>query len=144
MRAPRASLLSRVAPAVTVAVLAAGGMLATAGAAAAAQNGGHGHAKLATTLHISNKAVARNHHHSDVLTGVLRSHRKAVAGETVTLESRTGAHRKWAVVSSGSTGTDGTVSFTITAPAKTTQFEMVFAGDSTHRKSHSNVITIKK
>ncbi|SRR5712691_2800551 len=143
MRPTRASLLSRVGPAVTVAVLAAGGVLATAGAASAATDG-HGHAKAATTLHISNKAVAHNHHHADVLTGVLKSHRKAVAGETITLESRAGVHRKWAVVASGTTGTDGSVSFTITAPTKTTQFEMVFAGDSTFRKSHSNVITIKK
>ena len=143
MRATRASVLSRAVPAAAAAAVAVGGVLATAGAASAAP-GGHGHAKLATTLHISNKPVAHNHHHSDVLTGVLKSHRKGVAGEAITLESRTGAHRKWAVAGSGTTGADGSVSFTIAAPAKTTQFEMVFAGDSTHRKSHSNVITIKK
>ncbi len=144
MRATRASLLSRVGPVIAAGVLAAGGMLAAAGAASAATPGSHGHAKLATTLHISNKAVARNHHHADMLTGVLRSHRKGVASETVTLVSRAGAHRKWAAVSSGTTGADGSVSFTVAAPAKTTQFEMVFAGDTGHRKSHSNVITIKK
>lgn len=142
MRAVRASLLARVGSAAGVAVLATGGVLATAGAASAAT--GHGHAKLPTTLHISNKAVAHNHHHADALTGVLRSHRKDVAGETVTLEARSGAHRKWAAVGTGTTGTNGSVTITIAQPTKTTQFEMVFAGDSTYRKSHSNVISLKK
>jgi len=144
MRAVRASLSARVGSAAAVAVLAAGGVLATAGAASAAPGHGHGHAKLATTLHISNKAVARNHHHADALTGVLRSHRKGVAGETITLDSRAGVHKKWAVVATGTTGTDGSVTFTIAAPTTKTQFAMVFAGDSTYRKSHSNVITLKK
>jgi hypothetical protein len=125
-----------------VAVLATGGVLATAGAASAAA--GH-HAKLLpTTLHIANKAVARNHHHADALTGVLKSHRNGVAGATVTLEARAGVHRKWVAVTTGTTGTSGSVTFTLTAPAKTVQVEMVFAGDSAYRKSHSNVITLKK
>lgn len=143
MRAVRALLLARVGPVAAMAVLAAGGVMAAAGAASAASDS-HGHAKLATTLHISNKVVAHNRHHSDVLTGVLRSHRKGVAGETVTLDSRAGVHRKWVVIATGTTGTDGSVTFTLTAPTKKTQFEMVFAGDSTYRKVRSNVITLKK
>jgi hypothetical protein len=142
MRAVRVSGRARVGAAAAAAVLATGGGLAAAGAASAAP--GHGHAKLPTTLHISNKVIARHHHHGDALTGVLRSHRKGVAGETITLEGRAGTHRKWIVVTTGTTGTDGTVTFTIWKPTKTVQFEMVFAGDSTHRKSHSNVISIKK
>ncbi len=142
MRAVRASLLARVGSAAGVAVLATGGVLATSGAASAAA--GHGHAKLPTTLHISNKVVAHSHHHADALTGVLRSHRKGVAAETVTLQDRAGKHRKWVVVATGTTGSDGSVTFTITAPTVKTQFEMVFAGDSTYRKSHSNVISLKK
>jgi hypothetical protein len=141
MRAVRASLPARVGSAAAVAVLATGGVLAAAGAASAAA--GH-HARLPTTLHIANKAVARNHHHADALTGVLKSHRKGVAGATVTLEARAGVHRKWIAVTTGTTGTGGSVTFTLTAPAKTVQVEMVFAGDSTYRKSHSNVITLKK
>jgi hypothetical protein len=142
MRAVRASLLARAGSAVAVAVLTTGGVAAAAGAASAAA--GHGHAKLPTTLHISNKLVARNHHHADALTGVLRSHRKAVAAETITLQDRAGAHRKWIVVGTGTTGAAGSVTFTIAPPAKKTQFEMVFAGHSTYRKSHSNVISLKK
>lgn len=142
MRAVRASLLARVGSAAGVAVLATGGVLATAGAASAAA--GHGHAKLPSKLHISNKVIAHNRHHADALTGVLRSHRKGVTAENITLQDRAGAHRKWVVVATGTTGADGSVTFTITAPTVKTQFEMVFAGDSTYRKSHSNVISLKK
>src|SRR5215472_3172658 len=81
MRATRASLLARAGSAAAVAVLAGGGVVATATAADAAS---HGHALHATTLSIKNKAIAHNHHHADAVTGVLRSRRKPVAGETVT------------------------------------------------------------
>ena len=49
-----------------------------------------------------------------------------------------------AAPATGTTGTDGSVTFTIAAPTMKTQFAMVFAGDSTYRKSHSNVISLKK
>ena len=45
-------------------------------------------------------------------------------------------------MATGTTGADGSVTFTV-APTARTQFKMVFAGDSTYRKSHSNVITLK-
>ena len=139
MRAVRAFLLARVGSAAGVAILATGGVVTAAGAASAAI----GHAKLPTTLHISNKVVAHNHHRADAFIGVLRSHRKAVAAETITLEGRAGAHRKWAVIGTGTTGADGSVTFMVTLPTKKTQFEMVFAGDSKYLKSHSNVILLK-
>ncbi|HKD90129.1 MAG TPA: hypothetical protein VKB62_16485 [Streptosporangiaceae bacterium] len=139
MRATRASLLARVGSAAAVAVLAGGGVIATTTAADAAS---HGHAKQPTTLSIKNKAIAHNHHHADAVSGVLRSHRKAVAGESVTLDSRTGKKPRWAAVGTGTTGTDGSVSFTV-APTTRTQYKLVFAGDSTYRKSHSDVITLK-
>jgi len=139
MRAIRASLLTRVSSAAAVAVLATGGVMATATAASAAK----GHPKLAaTTLSIKNKPIAHAKHHADALTGVLSSHRKGVAGETITLDSRTGKKPRWAAVASGTTGADGSVTFTV-APTAKTQYKMVFAGDSTYRKSHSNVITLK-
>ncbi|MGO8956411.1 MAG: hypothetical protein ACLQFR_03405 [Streptosporangiaceae bacterium] len=139
MRAIRASLLTRVSSAAAVAVLATGGVMATATAASAAK----GHPKLApTTLSIKNKPIAHARHHADALTGVLSSHRKGVAGETITLDSRTGKKPRWAAVASGTTGTDGSVTFTV-APTAKTQYKMVFAGDATYRKSHSNVITLK-
>jgi hypothetical protein len=142
MRAVRVSWQARAGSATAVAVLAVGSLLATAGAASAAA--GHGHAKLPTTLRISNKLVAHHHHHASAVTGVLDSRRKPVAGETVTLEGRAGKHKKWVAVGTSTTDSKGSVTFTIGLPTKTAQAELVFAGDSTYRKSHSNVITLKK
>src|SRR5260370_13462665 len=107
MRAVRASLLARAGSAAAVAVLATGGVLATVAAAGASV------AKLPTTLHISNKVVARNHHRADAVTGVLRSDRKPVAAEKITLEGRAGVHRKWVVITTGTTATNGTVTLTV-------------------------------
>jgi hypothetical protein len=60
----------------------------------------------------------------------------------VTLDGRGGKKRRWVVVGTGATGSDGSVSFTVSATVKS-QFKLVFAGDSTYRKSHSNVVTVK-
>jgi hypothetical protein len=139
MRATRASLLARAGSAAAVAVLASGGVIATSAAADAAT---HHHALQPTTLSIKNKAIAHGKHHADAVTGVLRSHRKDVAGETVTLDSKTGKKPRWAAVGSATTGTDGSVSFTV-APTAKTQYKLIFGGDSTYRKSHSNTITLK-
>jgi hypothetical protein len=140
MRAMQASLLTRFGSAAAVAVLAAGGAMATASAASAA---GHPPKPLdATTLSIKNKVIAHHRHHFDSISGVLRDERKGVANETITLDSRTGKKPRWTVVATGTTGTDGSVTFTV-APTTRTQFKLVFGGDSTFRKSHSNVITLK-
>jgi hypothetical protein len=141
MRATRASLLARAGSAVTVAILASGGVIATATAAGAA-TGHHPHALKPTTLSIKNKAIAHGKHHADAVSGVLRSHRTDVAGETITLDSRTGKKPRWTVVGTATTGTDGSVTFTV-APTARTQYKLVFSGDSTYRKSHSNVVTLK-
>ncbi len=139
MRATRASLLARAGSAATVAILASGGVIVTATAAGAAT----GHHKLQpTTLSVKNKAIAHGKHHADAVTGVLRSHRKDVAGETITLDSRTGKKPRWTAVTTGTTGTDGSVTFTV-APTARTQYKLIFSGDTGYRKSHSNVITLK-
>ena len=139
MRAMRASLLTRFGSAATVAVLATGGVMATATAASAA---GHPKSLDATTLSIRNRAIVRHHHHADAITGVLRDEHTRIAGETITLDSRTGKKPRWTVVATGTTDANGSVTFTV-APTTRTQFKLVFAGDSTFRKSHSNVITLK-
>jgi hypothetical protein len=139
MRALRASVLTRVGSAAAVAVLAGGGVIVTATAADAASH----HQKLApTTLSIKNKVIAHGKHTADAVTGVLRSHRKGVAGETVTLDGRTGKKPRWAAIATGTTGSDGSVTFTV-APTVKAQLKIVFAGDSSFRKSHSNVVTLK-
>jgi 5-hydroxyisourate hydrolase-like protein (transthyretin family) len=138
MRAMQASLLTRFGSAAAVAVLATGAVMATATAASAA-----GHKPLdATTLSIKNKAIAHAKHHADAITGVLRDERTGVPGETITLDSRTGKKPRWTVVTTGTTDATGSVTLTV-APTTRTQYKLVFAGDSTFRKSHSNVITLK-
>jgi hypothetical protein len=137
MHAIRVTLSARVVAAVAAATLAAGGTLAAASVVSAAPK-----PKLdATRLSISNRAVAHGKHHVDAVTGVLSSDRKGVAGETVALEARTGVKPRWKVVASGATGAGGVITFDVTPKAKM-QFKYVFAGDSTYRASHSNVITL--
>jgi hypothetical protein len=128
----------RLGPAAVVTIVATTGVIAPATIANAA-----GHPKLqATTLSIKNKPIAHSKHHADLVSGVLRSHHKGVAGETITLDARTGKKPRWVASGTATTGADGSVSFTV-APTVRTQYKLVFAGDSTHRKSHSNVITVK-
>jgi len=120
----------------------------TAGAASAAGGPGGKGAKFETTfLHLNNKVVAHARHHTDTISGKLTADRKGVSGETVTLFTWSRKHKSF--VSTGVTATsatDGTFSFTITAPTRTSHYEAKFAGDTAvtpHlRKSHSNTITI--
>jgi hypothetical protein len=137
MHAIRVTLSARVAAAVAATALTAGGIMAAATVVSAAPK-----PKLdATRLSISNRAVAHGKHHVDAVTGVLSSDHKGVAGETVALEARTGVTPRWKVVAIGATGTGGAITFDVTPKAKM-QFKYVFAGDSTYRASHSNVITL--
>ena len=137
MHAIRVTLSARVVAAVAATALTAGGIMAAATVVSAAPK-----PKLdATRLSISNRAVAHGKHHVDAVTGVLSSDHKGVAGETVALEARTGITPRWKVVATGATGTGGAITFDVTPKAKM-QFKYVFAGDSTYRASHSNVITL--
>jgi len=137
MHAIRVRMPARVAAAVAATALTAGGILAAASVASAAPK-----PKLdATRLSISNRAVAHGKHHVDAVTGVLSSDHKGVAGKTVALEVRTGVTPRWKVVATGATGAAGAITFDVTPKAKM-QFKYVFAGDSTYRASHSNVITV--
>jgi hypothetical protein len=137
MHAIRVTLSGRVVAAVAATALTAGGIMAAATVVSAAPK-----PKLdATRLSISNKAVAHGKHHIDAVTGVLSSDHKGVAGEAIALEARTGVTPRWKVVATGATGTGGAITFDVTPKAKM-QFKYVFAGDSTYRASHSNVITL--
>ena len=137
MHAIRVRMPSRVAAAVAATALTAGGIMAAATVVSAAPK-----PKLdATRLSISNRAVAHGKHHVDAVTGVLSSDDKGVAGETVALEARMGVTPRWKVVAIGATGTGGAITFDV-APKAKMQFKYIFAGDSTYRASHSNVITV--
>lgn len=139
MHVIRVPKLTRTASAVAAtALIAAAGILAGATAAGAAP-----HPKLdPTKLSISNKVIAHGKHHADAVSGVLTSDGAGIANETVTLQDRTGVKPRWAVVATGTTATGGTVAFTVTPKVKT-QYELVFAGDSTYQGSQSNVITAR-
>ena len=138
MHAIRVPLPGRAALAVAATALTAGGIMAAATVVSAAPK-----PKLdATRLSISNRVIAHARHHVDAVTGVLSSDGTGVAGETVALEARMGVAPRWKVVATGMTGTGGRITFDVTPKTKT-QFKYVFAGDSTHRASHSNVITLK-
>ena len=111
MPAMPASLLTRFGSAATVAVLATGGVMATATAASAA---GHPHAKVeATKLSIKNKAIAHGRHRADAITGVLSARHKGVAGATITLDGRTGKHPRWMAIATGTTNASGSATFTV-------------------------------
>ena len=71
-------MLTRAGSAAAVAVLVGGGVLATTTAADAST--GHHHGLKATTLSIKNKVIAHGKHHTDAVTGVLRSRHTDVAG----------------------------------------------------------------
>ena len=94
-----------------------------------------------TKLSISNKVIAHGKHHGDTVTGVLTDEGTGVANEKVTLEARSGVKPRWTVVATGTTDSTGTVGFTVSPKVKT-QYELVFAGDSTFKASESNVITL--
>ena len=138
MRAIGVRLQTRAAAAIAAAALAAGGITAAATVVNAAPHP----VPHATRLSISNKVIAHSKHHVDAVTGVLSSHHKGVAHERVALEARMGIAPRWKVVAVGTTGTGGSVTFTV-APKVKTQFKLVFAGDATYRESHSNVITLR-
>jgi hypothetical protein len=132
------SLLARTGAAAAAAVMASAGLVAAASAASAA---GH-HPLDATTLSIKNKPIAHSKHHASTISGTLRDELAHVAGETITLESRPVGQAKWTAGGTMVTDSNGSVAFTV-APAKSTQYKLVFAGDSTFRHSASNVVTIK-
>jgi len=140
----RTSLLTRMGSAAAVAALAAGSVLLSAGAASAA---GKGPKTEATFLHLNSKVVAHAHHHTDTISGKLTADRKGVTGETVTLFVWSRSHKSFVSTGlSATSGADGTFSFTISAPKRTSSYEAKFAGDKTVtpqlRRSHSNTITI--
>jgi hypothetical protein len=156
MQATRVPVSVRAAVALAVAALTVSGVLAFASAVNAAPKP-NPHPTVSPTPHpshtpkakpdptmlsISGKVIAHGKHHGDVVSGVLTSDGMGLASQTVTLEDRTGVKPRWTVVATGTTATGGTVSFTVTPKVKT-QYELVFAGDSTYQDSQSNVITLR-
>lgn len=124
--------------AAAVAAVAMAGALAPVAASAGTKHPTH---KAPTNILVHAHFVRGTHHKSDVINGLLRSRHHAVAGATVGLWCRT-AHTKFAMVGSATTDATGKVSFTVT-PTTRTACKLAFAGDATHRKSHSAVVILR-
>ena len=138
MRSSRVSGLARFGAAAAVAAVAMAGALAPVAASAGTTHPTH---KAPTNILVNAHFVRGTHHKTDVINGLLRSRHHAVAGATIALECRTG-HMKFAAVSSATTDANGKVSFTVT-PTVRTECKLVYAGDATHRKSHSAVVVLR-
>ena len=132
------SSLARFGAAAGVVAVAMAGALAPVAASAGTTHHTH---KAPTSIQVNSHAVRGTHHKTDVINGQLRSKHRGVAGEMITLECRT-AHTKFAAVGSATTDANGKVSFTVT-PTKRTACKLVFAGDATHRRSHSDVVILR-
>jgi len=98
----------------------------------------------ALTLHAAHATVAPKH--KDTLTATLRSLGKPLANAAVALESRAaGSHSFGSTTAIGTTDDHGRVVVPVTPGNRKghkEQYRVVFAGDDTHRASHSSVITV--
>jgi hypothetical protein len=96
------------------------------------------------TLHATKERVTKNQKFKATVVAKLRAHKAGVAGETVDLQQRhKGAH--W--VDTGTTATTdsgGAATFSFVQAQTKEQYRVTFAGDATHRHSHSGTITISK
>jgi hypothetical protein len=117
--------------------------LAVGAPALAAGHSGVAHTHL--TLKATQERVNKNSKFKATVVAKLRSHKAAVAGETVDLQQRGKPGKTWNDTGiTGTTGTDGTASFTFTQAQDKQQYRVVFAGDTSYAKSHSGAITINR
>jgi hypothetical protein len=125
-------------------VLASAAAVATLGFAIEAGAAAPTARPTSMTLHAAHATAAPRH--KDALTATLRSHGKPLAGEPVTLESRTPGSRRFGnAVDAGTTDANGQVSVPVVpgnSKGHKEQYRVVFAGDATHQASHSAVITV--
>lgn len=125
-------------------VLVGAAAAAIAGFAASATAAAPAVKPTSLTLHAAHATVAPKH--KDSLTATLRSLGKPLAGEPVALESRAAGSRKFANPTPiGTTDSNGHVTVPVVPGNKKghkEQYRVVFAGDATHKASHSSVITI--
>jgi pyruvate/oxaloacetate carboxyltransferase len=95
------------------------------------------------TLHSNRTDVP--HGQKVTLTGLLKAGSKPLAGKSVQLERRAYGTKTFTVVSTKTTDSKGHVTATVvpgTRKGQKTQYELVYAGDSGYKGSHSSTITI--
>jgi hypothetical protein len=78
---------------------------------------------------------------SDTVNGTLTGSGTPIAGGSVILKSRTNSQKDYHQAAAGTTGTDGTVSFTVT-PTVTTHYRLVFRKTATNPGAVSNTSTV--
>jgi 5-hydroxyisourate hydrolase-like protein (transthyretin family) len=79
------------------------------------------------------------------LIGWLKSGHTSVPGAPVALEKRIAGAATFTAVSTKTTGNDGKVTLVVTPGARRgqkVQYQLVFAGNSSYRSSHSQVIAL--
>lgn len=120
-----------------LAVTALGGGALVAGASAVSATG---------TTHTSLSIRAQQSHivsgHTDRIAGTLLAGGAAGSGETIRLVARPNGAGHFGLVRTATTGAQGHVAFTV-SPARTTRYQLRFAGDATDRPSHSGVVTVR-
>jgi hypothetical protein len=101
-------------------------------------------ATTALTIQSTNNPTKGDHYKAGI-ESTLRSGNKAVAGETVSLDARKGGVKAWTPTGeTATTDTNGQADFSLTQSAKTEQYRVVFAGDSSYRASHSGTVTVHR
>lgn len=118
--------------------VAATALLSVAGAASAAT---HPSAKTPTTLSIAEAKTTINPGGSDRISGALLTGTKPVAGKVVYLYDYSTSAKKWVSVAGEYTNSVGKAAFIVT-PKHTTEYELVFHGNSTLAASHSGGATV--
>ena len=81
----------------------------------------------------------------DTLTGTLKAGTKVLAGQSVKLEKRAAGAKSFTLVTTKTTDAKGHVVLTVTPGTRKgqkVQYELVFAGTSTYKASHSSIITV--
>lgn len=94
-------------------------------------------------LKAAKSAVAPNQ--KVTLTGFLKSGHSPVVNAPVTLERRQAGAKTFTVMSAKTTDSNGKVTLIVAPGAKRgqkMQYELVFAGNTTYRGSHSQIITL--
>ena len=94
-----------------------------------------------TNLTIAVGSSSINPGESDTVSGVLTSNGEPLAGQPVALLARTNHQSRLHVIGSGTTGTDGSVSFNV-SPTQTTHYRLLFRRTSTYQRAFSDAAIV--
>lgn len=130
----------------TMAVIATTGLV-SAGMLGVATAKGHPSQLAKTHLTIKSQSIRvnKNDKYKATITGTLRSHRAPVANEMIGINERDKGTKKWtATGTTATTDGNGKVVISLVQTDQKEQYQLVFAGDATYKKSHSGTVTVNK